>query len=159
MNIAKLTPIGRQISQNIRMIRMQCRGGLKVVPHHQILLKMIRVFSMISGSQPAHTLPGASRSQPARPGREPHLGSRSQSAHPARDDHAYSNAEASTPSMTVLTVNSTSWPSFKRWWFSQDSLPHLVVLQEHKLRAQEDIDEASSFLLRQGYASYWEKGS
>ena len=59
-------------------------------------------------------------------------------------------------SITVATVNSTSWIPFKKWWLSQEVLPHITALQEHKLRAQEDIDEASSFLVKQGFASYWE---
>ena len=38
---------------------------------------------------------------------------------------------------------------------AQDKLPDLIALQEHKLQAPEDINEASAFLARQGYASSW----
>ena len=37
----------------------------------------------------------------------------------------------------------------------QEFLPELIALQEHKLSKQEDIDEASAFLVRQGYSSHW----
>ena len=38
---------------------------------------------------------------------------------------------------------------------AQEFLPELMALQEHKLHKQEDIDEASAFLARQGFASCW----
>ena len=61
--------------------------------------------------------------------------------------------------MTVATVNSTSWQPFKRWWSSQHFLPDMIALQEHKLRNKSDIEEASAFLLKQGYSSNWEQAT
>ena len=57
--------------------------------------------------------------------------------------------------LTVATVNSTSWQPFKKWWMAQQTLPDLIALQEHKLRSEADIQEASAYLKKQGYASYW----
>ena len=40
---------------------------------------------------------------------------------------------------------------------SQQFLPDLIAVQEHKLKTDNDIAEASAFMLKQGYASYWAK--
>ena len=74
---------------------------------------------------------------------------------PAQDE----DQAKTSSSLTVATVNSTAWQPFKKWLLSQEALPDLIALQEHKLTAQEDIDEASAFLVKQGYGSYWERAT
>ena len=55
----------------------------------------------------------------------------------------------------MVTANTTTWLSFKRWFNSLEHLPELIAIQEHKLINQIDIDEASAFLLKAGFASVW----
>ena len=58
----------------------------------------------------------------------------------------------------MVTINATTWQSFKKWFMHQDTLPNLIALQEHKLIDKEAINEASAFLNRQGFASVWGQG-
>ena len=60
--------------------------------------------------------------------------------------------------LNIVTINATTWQSFKKWLMHQDTLPDLIALQEHKLIDKEAINEASAFLNRQGFASVWGQG-
>ena len=57
----------------------------------------------------------------------------------------------------VVTANTTCWASCRAWLqaTTAEELPHLLLIQEHKLRTQEAIDDASSFGHRLGYSSIW----
>ena len=57
--------------------------------------------------------------------------------------------------LTVITINSTTWSSFRKWLLAQSDLPDLIAVQEHKLTSKADIEEASDFASKQGYASFW----
>ena len=65
--------------------------------------------------------------------------------------------EQASSSMSALAVNATTWISFKKWLLPQQFLPDLIALQEHKLQTDNDIEEASAFMLKQGFASYLAK--
>ena len=53
--------------------------------------------------------------------------------------------------VTVATLNSTSWAAARRVIEKGDGLPSVLFLQEHHLAYQSDIDEAQSFLLKAGW--------
>ena len=55
----------------------------------------------------------------------------------------------------MVSVNATTWQSFKKWFMNQDTLPDLIALQEHKLIDRDAIKEASASLCRQGFSSVW----
>ena len=55
----------------------------------------------------------------------------------------------------MLTVNSTSWSSFRKWFMAQTDLPDLIAVQEHKLLSKAEVEEASAFVSKQGFASFW----
>ena len=59
--------------------------------------------------------------------------------------------------LRIVTANTTAWSSAKQWLTAlpSESRPHLLFLQEHKLRGTQAIDEATAFGTGLGYTSLW----
>ena len=69
------------------------------------------------------------------------------------------NSQLPTKLLTLhfVTANVTSWTSCREWLKNtpKDPLPHVLMLQEHKLCQARELDEASTFGASLGYTSLW----
>ena len=63
--------------------------------------------------------------------------------------------------LRFVTANVTCWTACRKWLKNapKDELPHVLMIQEHKLCQDQDIDEASNFGDSLGFTSLWTAAS
>ena len=63
--------------------------------------------------------------------------------------------------LNIITANTTCWTACRDWLgdLGAADLPHVLLLQEHKLAKDDDINDASTFAESLGYTSTWTRAS